>query len=82
VVVRVFFGVEVVEIPKEFIEAMSARWKLIAVAMMVLAKLPGGITQRLENLCDVGARGPWTTGVSPAEAVTACVLMGEMIGVS
>src|SRR5262249_49842206 len=44
-----FFGVEVVEVAKEFIEAVDRRECLIAVADMVFAELAGGIAEALEQ---------------------------------
>ena len=51
-VLRIFFGVEVVEIAEEFVEAMDGRQIFIAVAEVVLAELAGGVTKRLQQLCD------------------------------
>ena len=49
---RIFFGVEVIEIAEEFIEAMNRRQVLVKVAEVVLAELTGGVTLRLQQLCD------------------------------
>ena len=49
---RLFLGVEVVEIAVELVEAVHGRQKLVAVAQVVLAELPGRIAQRLEQLGD------------------------------
>src|SRR5215469_3995836 len=45
---RLLFGVQMVEIPKKLIEAVSRRQELVAVSQMVLAKLRRGIPQRLQ----------------------------------
>lgn len=42
-------SVEVVEISEELIEAVNGRQKLVFVAEVVLPKLAGGVTQRLEQ---------------------------------
>jgi hypothetical protein len=51
-VFRLLVGVEMVEVAKELIEAVGGRQVLIAVAEVVLAELPGGVTKRLEQLGD------------------------------
>ena len=38
------FGIEVIEIAKECVEAMHRRQKLVAIAQVVLAELSGDIT--------------------------------------
>ena len=48
-VLRLFFGVEVVEIAEELVEAVHGRQKLVAVAEMVLAELSGHVALRLEQ---------------------------------
>ncbi len=45
-ILRLLFGVEVIEIAEEFIEAMHRRQMLVAVAQMVLAELAGGVAER------------------------------------
>jgi hypothetical protein len=54
-VFRLLLGVEVIEVPKKFIETMHRRQELIAVAQMVLAELARRIAERLERFgeCDV-----------------------------
>ena len=47
---RLFFGVQMVEIAKELVEAMDGGQILVAVAQMVLAELAGRIAQRLQRL--------------------------------
>src|SRR5262249_53956910 len=49
---RLFFGIEVIEIAEKDIEAMHRRQVLIAVAKVILAELPGGITEGFEQLGD------------------------------
>src|SRR3954454_23156434 len=45
----VLHGVEVIEVPKELVEAVHSRQKLVLVAQVVLAELTGGITHRSER---------------------------------
>jgi hypothetical protein len=47
-VFRLVLGVQVIEIAKELIEAVHRRQKIIAVAEMVLAELPGHVALGLE----------------------------------
>ena len=47
---RLFFGVEVIEVAEELVEAVHGRQKLVAVAEVVLAELAGGVAERLEQL--------------------------------
>ena len=49
---RLLFGVEVVEVAEELVEAVLGRQILVAVAEMVLAELAGGVAERLERLGD------------------------------
>ena len=49
---RLLFGIQVIQVAEELIEAVVGRQILVAVAQMVLAELSGRITQRLERLCD------------------------------
>ena len=42
------FGIEVIEIAEELIEAMHRRQELVAVAEVVLAELRGHVALRLE----------------------------------
>ncbi len=49
---RVLLGVEVVEVAEELVEAVQRREELVAVAEVVLAELPGGVAERLEELGD------------------------------
>ena len=53
-ILRLLFGIEVVEVAEELVEAMHRRQKLIAIAEMVLAELTSRVTLRLEQL---GQRG-------------------------
>jgi len=48
------FGVQVIEVAKEFIEAVNSRQELVAIAEMVLAILEGHVAGRLEQF---GQRG-------------------------
>jgi hypothetical protein len=47
---RLFFGVEVIEVAAKLIKPVDRGQILVAIAKMVLAELPGGITQRLQSL--------------------------------
>lgn len=51
---RLFFGVQVIEIAKEFIKAMIGGQEFVFVTKVVFAKLPGGIAQRLEQFGNGG----------------------------
>ena len=46
---RLFFGVEVIEIAEELVEAVHGRQELVQVAEMVLAELAGGVALVLEQ---------------------------------
>ena len=48
-VLRLFLGVEVIEVAEELVEAVHGRQELVAVAEMVLAELAGHIALRLEQ---------------------------------
>jgi hypothetical protein len=47
-----FFGVQVVEIAEELVEAVHRRQVLVPIAEMVLAELAGGVAERLQQLGD------------------------------
>jgi hypothetical protein len=47
-VFRFFLGIEVIEIPVKFIEAMDGGQEFVSVAEVVLANLSGGVPDRLE----------------------------------
>ena len=49
---RFLFGIEVVEVAEELIEAMHGRQELIAIAEMVLAELAGCVAERLQEFGD------------------------------
>jgi hypothetical protein len=49
---RLLLGVEVVEVAEELVEPVHGGQELVAVAQVVLAELPGRVTQRLEELGD------------------------------
>ena len=49
---RLLLSVEVVEIAVELVEAVIGRQELVLVAKMVLAELPGRVTERLQHLGD------------------------------
>ncbi|MCO5220425.1 MAG: hypothetical protein M9947_02455 [Thermomicrobiales bacterium] len=54
-VVRVlgfFFGVQMIEIPKEFIEPMDRRQKLVQITQVIFPELAGRVAERLEQLGD------------------------------
>src|SRR5690242_12505887 len=77
-VLRVFLGIEVVKVAEEFVEAVHCRQVFVAVAEMVLAELPGGVTERLEQLSeryvarlqtDRRARNPYFRQSGPQRAL-------------
>jgi hypothetical protein len=49
---RLFLGIEVVKVSEELVEAVDGGKKLVPVTQVVLAELPGGITERLEKFRD------------------------------
>jgi hypothetical protein len=51
-VLRLFLGVEVVEIAEELIEAVSGGQELVAIAEVVLAELSRGVALRLQQFGD------------------------------
>ena len=51
---RLFLGVEMIEVAEEFVEAVHGRQRLIAVADMVLAELAGRIAEVLQQAADGG----------------------------
>src|SRR5262249_19552860 len=57
-ILRLFLGVEVIEIAEELIEAMRRGQMLVAIAEMVLAELAGGIAKRLHDIGDAGILRP------------------------
>ena len=61
---RLVLGVEVIEVAKEFIEAVNGWQELVPVAEMVLAELAGGIALRFQELGDgrILARQPLLGG--------------------
>ena len=52
---RLLFGIEVVEVAEELVEAMHGRQEFVAIAEMVLAELPGGVAVRLQSSAMVGS---------------------------
>ena len=51
---RLLLGVEMIEIAEELVEAVHGRQRLVAVADMVLAELPCGVAEVLEQAADRG----------------------------
>ena len=49
---RFFFGVQVIEVAEELVEAVDRRQVFIPIAEMVLAELTGGVAERLQQLGD------------------------------
>src|SRR6476646_4354450 len=45
---RLFFGVQMIKVAKELVEAMDGGQKFVAVAQMILAELPGRIAKGFE----------------------------------
>ena len=56
-VLRLFLGVEMVEVAEELVEAVHRRQEFVAVAEMVLAELAGGVAERLERFRDAHVFG-------------------------
>ena len=54
---RFLIGVEVIEVAIELVEAVGGGQVLVLIAEVVLAKLAGGVAQRLEQLGDGGVLG-------------------------
>ena len=52
---RLFFGVQVVEIAKEFVKTVYRRQVFISITQVVLAKLTGGITEWLKQFRMAGS---------------------------
>ena len=44
------FGIQVIKVAEELVEAVHGRQEFVAVAEMVFAELPGRITLRLQQL--------------------------------
>ena len=51
---RLLLGIEMIEIAEELIEAIDGRQRLVAVADMVLAELPGGVAEIFHDAADGG----------------------------
>ena len=51
---RLFLGVEVIEVAEELVEAVHRRQRFVAVADVVLAELAGGVAEVLEQAADRG----------------------------
>ena len=49
---RFFFGVQVIEVAEELVEAVHGRQVFIPIAEMVLAELAGGVAERLQQFGD------------------------------
>ena len=49
---RLFLGVQVIEVAEELVEAVHGRQVLVPVAEVVLAELAGGVAERLEQFGD------------------------------
>ena len=56
-ILRFLFGIQVIEIAEELVEAMDGGQVLVLVAQVVLAELAGGVAQRLEQFGDGGVLG-------------------------
>ena len=49
---RLFLGVQVIEVAEELVEAVHGRQVFVPIAEVVLAELAGGVAERLEQLGD------------------------------
>ena len=61
----IFHGVQVVQVPAEFIEAVHGRQKFVQVSQVIFAELAGGVTHGLEAVAMVGASSAsqWGSGL-------------------
>ena len=73
---RLFLGIQVVEVAEELVEAVNGRQKLVPVAQMVLAELAGGIAQRLQRLGDGDIAGLQADGAPGMPTLERPVRMG------
>src|SRR5690606_2730150 len=53
-ILRILFVIEMIEVSEELIETVNRRQVLVPIAEVVLAELPGGVAERLEELGDRG----------------------------
>ena len=51
-VFRLIFGIQMIKVPEEFIEAMNGRQEFVSITQMVLPELPGRIALRFEQFGD------------------------------
>ena len=58
---RLVFGIQVIEVAEELVEAVHRGQEFVAVAEMVLAELPGRVALRLEQFGN--GRILWRTGL-------------------
>ena len=56
-ILRLLFGVEVIEIAEELVEAVDRRQVPVAVAEMILAELAGGIAKRFHDIGNARIEG-------------------------
>src|SRR5262245_64385155 len=49
---RLLLRIEMIQISEEFVEAVLRRQELVLISKVVLAKLSGGVAERLEHLGD------------------------------
>ncbi len=45
---RLLFGIQVIQIAKELVESMYRRKKFITITQVILSELAGGVAERLE----------------------------------
>jgi hypothetical protein len=56
-ILRLLFGIQMVEIAEELVEAVIGGQELVTIAKTVLAELPGSVAQRLEQFGERGILG-------------------------
>ena len=56
-ILRLFLGVEVIEVAEELVEAVDGREELVQIAEVVLAELSGGVAEVLHEVGDAGIFG-------------------------
>src|SRR5262249_48364706 len=49
---RLFLGIQVIQVAVELVEAVHGRQEVVAIAEVVLAELPGHVAERLEHFGD------------------------------
>lgn len=61
---RLLFGIQVIEVPEELVEAVVRRQVLVTLAQVILAELAGRITLGLHDVGDGGHPVPYAVRVA------------------